>query len=391
MISISRKEARTENMYFINHVYFFITLLIIISNALVSHDALTIMSLLGKSASGVHNATSVISNAFIVPMMIFLFGLTVHSHIHNTSSIDFIKERLLVLVKYFLLSALIIMPLAYYLKTSNNGSKGDFIQFLSKDYFNTWMVGPSWIFSTIFFFDLMIFAFTYIGKGLSRKLFNCASSTKIIKLFAIFFIVLFAVAVTTNAPLGEFHLIPNRYKDWSHIGPIWWQHNVLVTYFLIYTFSVSLGSSEKFISYIFAPKGELPSKWLHRLLETIIIYLAMRYIASIQSSIENDLLYHSLLSFLSVLLIFIASAAFIGILDKFTKRNSKALEFFSEHSLIIYTVHFLPLVFIKNYLNKFPGVGDFQKSYIIALFTFFVSLVLSCGIKKISCFQDHCE
>lgn len=394
MINISRKEARTENMYFINHVYFFITILILISNSLASHDPSTmqsIMSLLGKSASSVHNAISVISNAFIVPMMVFLFGLTVHSHIQNKGSITFIKERFIILAKFFILSALIIMPLAYYLKMSNNGAKGSFIQFLSKDYFKTWMVGPAWIFSTILFFDLIMFSITYLSKGLSQKIFHYASSTKIVKLFLIFFIALFVVAVTTNAPLGEFHIIPNKHKEWSHIGPIWWQHNVLVTYFLIYAFSVSLGSSEKFISYIFASKGELPSKWLHRLLESIIIYLTMRYIASIKASIGNDVLYYSLLSFLSVLLIFIASAAFIGILDKFTKRKSKALAFFSEHSLMIYTVHFLPLVFIKNYMNKFPGVGDFQKIYIVVLCTFFVSLMLSLGLKKISCFKNHCE
>lgn len=394
MINISKKDARSENMYFINHVYFFITILVIISNAVASHDSFYIqsmMSMLGDSASSVHNAISVISNAFIVPMMIFLFGFTVHTHIKSVGPKSFIKERAMTIAKFFLLSALIIMPLAYYLKFSNNGSRISLGSFISENYFKTWMVGPAWIFTMILFFDLIIFALRHFAKNLSDKIFNYTASTKVLTLFIVFACALFIVAVATKAPLGEFRILPTKHSDWMHFGPIWLQKNVLVTYFLIYAFSVCLGSSEELINYIFAPKGPLPSKWLYRFLETVIIYLVMRYIAHKEPDIQNDFLYHALMSLLSVLLIFVASAAFIGILDKFTKRKSAALAFLSENALLIYTVHFLPLIFIKNYLKRFPAIGEFQSTYIVVLFTLFVSLVLSMGIRKVPCFQGHCK
>lgn len=384
MINISKKHTRVENFLFINYIYFFAVILALISNSSNTNTTpLTSFVKFFKPESSINGFFSMTGGLFIVPLLLFLFGLTVHSQIKSSNIGDFLRFRIRVLGKLFLISAFIIMPLSYYFFESTLMEKNGLWTYITGSYLKTWPIGSAWVFSTVLFFDLIIAALMKYCATFMQGMINTVNSSSTLKLFWSCFIIVFLTFLFTNTSgEAEFGLIANSKKEWTNIGPIWIQKDVLLIYFVMYFLSVLLGSSEKFINYIFAANGELASKWLHRLLEVIILYLAIKFIGPKAPFFDSQLATISIFALLSILIVFMSAASFFSILDRFAYRKSKLLNFFSKHSLTIYAVHFLPLGLTKHYTKGFD-VNELQKTYIVVLFTFFISLLLSILIQKI--------
>jgi len=385
MINISKNQTRTENFLFINYVYFFAVLLALIRNSTdtTTSSLTSFITLFNTPGSSVLDFFNVTGGLFIVPLILFLFGLTVHSHVKCSGIGGFLKHRLQVLGKLFLISAFIIMPLSYYFLDSSMIQKDNLWDYIIETYFQTWSIGPAWIFSTVFLFDFIIAALMKYCPSFTQSMLNVIKKSSISKLFWSCLIITFLAFFFSNTSgKAQFSLVSITNAEWLHIGPFWLQENVALTYFTIYFLSTLLGSSEKFINYIFAANGELSSKWLHRLLEVIILYLAIKFIGPKTPFFGSELATTAIFALLSILLVFISAASFFSLLDKFAYRKSKLLSFFSKHSIMIYAVHFLPLALVKNYTADF-NMSELQKVYVIVLFTFFISLLISIIIQMV--------
>jgi len=384
MINISKKEAHGENFLFINYVHCFAVLLCIIHSSLIMcrTKAQAFIPSFNNQDPSLIDSLILIGNVLLIPTIMSLFGLTVFSFIKQSPT-KFLKDRILPLGMLFVFSAFIIMPLSYYFSIHENNSYDTLWNYITKDYFELWLVGPTWIFPVIILFDIITFLIFKYCPNLANRLVLGIKELKILHFFLIFFFVTFLVFILSTSVFykAEFITIPTD-ASWTHAGPIWWQENVMMTYFIIYLFSMLLGSSEKLINYIFASKGNLASKWLHRLLETIILYLALKFIEPMEAIMDSVLLKNILWQFLFLLLAFSMAAAFFSILNRFAYRKSKVLSFFSNHSLMIYTVYFLPLALTGKYVANFDKMIDIQKTYVVAIFTFLISLLISFVIKR---------
>lgn len=385
MINISKKEAHGENFLFINYVHCFAVLLCIIHSSLImcKTNGKTFIPRFNNPEAGVIDSLILIGNVLLVPLLISLFGLTAFSFIKQSNPTQFLKDRLLPLGTLFIFAALIIMPVAYYFSIYENNSSGTLWNYITTDYFQLWLIGPVWIFPMIILFETITFLLFKYCPNLTNRAVLAVKDVKILSFFLIFFFVTFLVFIFNTSIFykAEFTTIPTD-ASWMHTGPIWWQENVMMTYFVIYLFTVALGSSEKLINYIFASKGNLASKWLHRLLETIIIYLALKFIEPMETIRDSALLKNLLWQFLFLLLTFTMTATFFSILDRFAYRKSKGLSFFSNHSLTIYTAYFLPLALTSKYVASFSKITDIQKAYIVAIFTLLISLLISFLLKR---------
>ncbi|MCH9753379.1 MAG: hypothetical protein K0T99_00570 [Alphaproteobacteria bacterium] len=383
MINISKKQTRIENFLFINYVYFFAVILSLVSNSANSNATpiTSFISLFSKPETSVSDFFNITGGVFITPLLLFLFGLTVNSHIKSSSVKEFLKDRFCILGKLFLISAFIIMPLSYYFSNPSIMQKYNFWEYITEDYFKTWKIGPAWIFSSVLLFDLIIAGFMKFFSRFIQTIIALVKESSITKLICSCFALTFLAFFFSNTS-GEvqFSLIADNSNEWWHIGPFWIQKNIVLTYFVIYFFSVLFGSSEKFINYIFAANGELSSKWLHRLLEVIILYLLIKFITPKAPFFGSELITTAIFASLYILMIFMSAASFFSLLDRFAYRKSKLLNFFSKHSIIIFAVHFLPLALIKSYTADF-NMSDLQRLYVVVLFTFFVSLLISIMIQ----------
>ena len=388
MINSSKQENTTKQPLFVNYVYFFAALLVLINNSLVTDKTIlsSFLALFHHSAEpSFMDAFVLIGNIFIVPLLIFLFGLNTYHSIQHSSPIKFLKHRLATLVPLFLVSALLIMPLSYYLLDTNNGAHNSLWHYLTHSYFTQWLVGPAWIFSMIIGFDIIIFLVFEFCHPLVHNLFSLVKNAKVYRLLLVFFLLSFVIFFLTNDFWGKvmFLDITQHNSTWTHVGPIWWQKNVMITYFVIYVFSVLLGGSTDFLNYIFTSREQLSTKWLHRLLETVILYSLIKLVEPKESILDSHLAVKIILSFLSILLLFTVFSFFFSLLSRFAYRKSKLLSALSKYSLMIYTLHFLPLVFIKNYSETFHIMTNIQKTYVIFIFTFFASLLLSYCVEKL--------
>lgn len=385
MINISKKEAHGEKFLFINYIYCFAVLLCIIHSSLMMcrTGQETFVPGFNNKESNIFDSLILIGNVLLIPVIMSLFGLTAFSTIKQSGPTKFLKDRLLPLGTLFVFAALIIMPLAYYFSIHENNSYGTLWHYVTKDYFKLWLVGPAWIFPVIMLFDTIAFLLFKYCPHLTQRLLLIVKNLKIVHFFLIFFFATFFIFLLNTSIFykAEFITLPID-SSWMHAGPIWWQENVMMTYFFIYLFSIFLGSSEKFINYIFASKGNLASKWLHRLLETIILYLALGFIDPIETIMDSALLKSLLWQFLFLLLTFTMSATFFSILDRFAYRKSRVLSFFSNYSLMIYTVYFFPLALVSKYTVNFHKMTDIQRTYVVAIFTLLISLLISFLIKR---------
>jgi|GEM_PF-2120159 len=385
MINTSTQRLQIKNSTFIHYAYFFAAMLVLANNSLVADKSLIeyLSALIGsKPGAGFMDAFMLIGNIFVVPLLLFFFGITVYPSIHDSNPISFLKRRIGTLLPMFLLAAFVIMPISYYLLDKNYsiyGLHANFWHYLTHIYFKQWLIGPAWILPLVILFDLIIYLFFKFAHPLMQNLFSLVKSSKVYKLMVVFFLLSFIAFFLISDFTGSvaFFDIPMQHSSsWKHVGPFWWQENVTALYFIIYIFGVLLGGSSSFLDYIFTSKEELSKKWLNRLLEVIILYLSIKHIGNKTTLLGSALSVNIVVSFLSILLLFTTFSLFFSLLSKFAYKKSKILSSLSEHSLMIYTLHFLPLVIVKNYVSDFSNMTNAQKTYVIFIFTFFITLLI---------------
>jgi len=379
---------KKDTSLFLHYAYFFATILVIANNSLITENGLLdrFIALFHHSDQpGFLDASIMIGNLFTMPLVVFLFGISVYNKIKTSSPLSFLKHRSTILLLWFTTSALIIMPLSYYLLESNNGQDGGFWHYITQIYFKQWLTGPSWILFMIFIFDMTITLFCQFAPTITNNLFATVKNARVFTIILTLFIISIIVFFLTSEFSGSirFSAIPDA-KDasWDHLGPLWLQLRTLPSYALVYLFSVLLGASPKFLDYILSSKSELSKKWLNKIVETALLYIIIKIISKQESLFGSQLALNVVLSFAYMLLMFNLFYTFFSLLSKFAYRESRFLTSLSNYSFMIYIVHFLPLVFIKNYAHNFKAMSAGQKTYIIIIFTFFVSLVLSYLLKR---------
>jgi hypothetical protein len=385
------KNALTDanQSLFLSYSYFFAIFLVIVNNSLVSTTSLVekFVAFFYQSAQpGFLDASILIGNLFSMPLLVFLFGIPVYNKIHSSSPVQFLQQRFISLLPWFIFSAIVTMPISYYLLESNNGHDSKFWHYITETYFKNWLTGPSWILAMILAFDTIIVAFCQFASPITNNLFALVKNAKVFKTLLALFLVSVVVFFLTSEFSGsiKFFALPSEQgHSWFHIGPVWLQKNALLSYFIIYFFSALLGSSNKFLEYILSSKSELSSKWMNKILETTLLYLAIKFMANKATLFNSTLALNIILSLAYMLLMFSLFSTFFSILSRFAYKKSRFLTAISEYSIMIYLLHFLPLVIIKNYSASFHSMTDGQKTYIILIFTFCISLVLSYLLKKL--------
>jgi len=375
---------------FLGYTYFFATLLVLINNSLVSGGSLLerfIAFFYHSEQPEFLDASILIGNLFAMPLVVFLFGLSVSNKINSSSPICFLKHRFSTLFPWFVFAAVVIMPISYYFLASNNGQDGKFWHYVINIYFKTWLTGPAWTLAMILIFDVIFVLLCQMTPSVTKNLFALVKNAKVSRTLLALFLVSVIVFFLASEFVGsiKFFAIPSETGySWVHIGPIWLQKNALPTYFIIYIFGILFGSSNKLLDYILSPKSELSKKWLHKILETTILYFTIKFLAGRTTLFNSKLALDIVLSFTYMLLMFSLFSTFFSLLSKFAYRKSRFLTVLSEYSMMIYVLHFLPLVIIKNYSITFSAMSNGQKTYIILIFTFFVSLVLSYLLRKLA-------
>ena len=275
------------------------------------------------------------NDVFFMSLLFFLSGLFVWNSLQRKGGAAFLHERFLRLGIPFIVSAVVLAPLAYYptyLQIRGHDGFGDFVhQWLS---LGSWSAGPAWFIWVLLVFDCiarLLFAVApdwgetlgqFVGGVSRRPVLSCAG--------------LVAVSAVLYVPLAIW-LSPGY---WSAFGPFVFQTCRILHYLAYFLIGVGVGAYGLDRG-LLAPDGKLARRWPLWVLRAVAAFMAAATVTIIglttyPKSLGWAIAYDSLFSVSCAASCF----AFLALFVRFAQSRSSFFDSLSRNSYGIYIVHY---------------------------------------------------
>jgi peptidoglycan/LPS O-acetylase OafA/YrhL len=243
----SDKAGRSSG---IDHLRSFITVLVLAFHAALAYPTFGFFDpanyLLASSAPVIDGARWVgfnffitLTNSFFMALMFFISGLFILPSLRRKGPKAFLLDRLKRLGIPYVLSLLVISPLAYYpsyrLSVKNNG----FLSFMDDLFWiGPWPVGPAWFIAMLLVFNFLVVPLQWFFGGEKIGYMNEFNNKKsFVEKPAGFFVILLVLGAAAYLPMLYF-FAPNY---WLTFGPFVFQVSRCVLYFVYFGLGVVLG------------------------------------------------------------------------------------------------------------------------------------------------------
>lgn len=315
-------------------------------------------------------------NTFIMPLMFFISGLFVWKSLTRKGPRYFLRDRLLRLGAPFVISLVVIMPLAYYPSFLQSGQRLDFFTYWRSW---EWISGPAWFVSMLLVFNLLAALCFWVSPGSvwARRVPQAVFTNPMV-----FFLVLVGAALIAFLPLlylyGPF--------TWFYWGPCLIGQSSRLLLYLVYFFAgVAVGAYGLDGSFL---GPALSRRWLPWSVAAVLqIPLFSLALAGVQGNISSALVPASqgwlLFGFSLVLCSAIFSLACMSLFLRFVNRRVRILDFFSDNAYGIYLVHF-PLVIWTQFLLVDSTLPAPAKASIVLIFSLLFSWFISAFLRSFS-------
>ena len=303
-------------------------------------------------------------NNFFMALMFFISGLFVWKSIVKKGPAFFLKDRGLRLGIPFVISLVVIMPLAYYPSFLMTGSKVDFFSYWLGW---SWTSGPAWFISMLLAFNLIaVGCFGYLSR--SPGALPAVVFTKPL----VFFFTLLVLSLASFIPLmylfGPF--------KWIYINQLVIGQASRVLLYLVYFFAGVAVGAHGIENSIFTWDGPLSGKWFVWVIASV--FSALFLIISLAAMQLNGTdpwepragwlqLGVSITIYCATL-----SLTFLAIFLRFANTRFALIDSLSDNAYGIYLVHY-PFVIWSQYVLLGSSIHPALK----ALVVFCLSLVLS--------------
>ncbi len=317
------------------------------------------------------------NDVFFMSLMFLLSGLFVKHSIARKGVGVFLRDRLLRLGLPFVVTAVVIAPLAYYptylLMPAPAGVAGYFQQWRA---LGNWPAGPAWFIWVLLAFDIVaaaLFAFApqvmaWLGRVVS------GSSDRPIVLF----LILAAVSAVTYIPMAT-HF---GSEGWTVFGPFFFQTSRLFHYLAYFVIAIGVGATAMPRG-LFSAKGKLARRWPLWTNAMVLIYLALAaaFITMI-SGVGKSLPWGPLLSILWVLSCAASCFGFMSLFARFATRRIAVFDSLTDNAYGMYLVHYAFMSWLQYALLP-ASLSGFVKGVLVTLGTIILSWATTAALRRI--------
>jgi peptidoglycan/LPS O-acetylase OafA/YrhL len=356
----------------------FITLLVVLYHSVINY---TYYGIGGDHMRWIgFDGVALFCDSFFMACMFFLSGLFVRDSVVRRGPADFLARRAWRLGVPYLISILVIMPLAYYRYYLQ---QFDFPQF----YWHlltvgTWPVGSAWFLWVLLALDAiaaLVWVLTpqateWLGQR-ARRL-----SDRPIVAFAIFLVFSIVIYLPLHLHFGD--------SAWFTAGryPIVIQTSRILLYAGYFAAGVAVGAAG-LRDGLLAEAGALARRWSLWLAFALVFYAGIIFLVYVHRSGLIELrspplwwqaAYGLVFAMFSAAMTFVVPTVFL----RFAKYSFGLLDAMQKQAYGIYLTHFIPLIWLQ-YLIYDPPLPAFVKFLIVFTVTLSISWLLTSALRRI--------
>jgi peptidoglycan/LPS O-acetylase OafA/YrhL len=356
----------------------FITLLVVLYHSVINY---TYYGIGGDRMRWIgFDGVVLFCESFFMACMFLISGLFVAGSLARRGAGNYLASRVLRLGVPYLVSILVIMPLAYY---RYHFTQYDFVQFywrmLTAD---TWPVGSSWFVFVLLVFDLLIAVIWTMAPqaigALGRRVDSLRERP--VPAFALFFIFSVAIYLPLHLSFGD--------SAWFTAGryPIVIQTSRILLYAGYFLVGVAVGAAGLGQG-LLAEDGALARRWSRWLGFALVFYAAIILLVYVHRSGLIDLrspplwwqtAYGLAFAMFSASMTFFVPSVFLH----FARSSVRLLDAMQKQAYGIYLVHFIPLIWLQYFLYD-PPLPAFVKFMILFAVTLSTSWLATMALRKI--------
>jgi surface polysaccharide O-acyltransferase-like enzyme len=319
-------------------------------------------------------------DSFFMACMFFISGLFVRDSLARRGSADFLRHRAWRIGVPYLISILVIMPLAYYRYYQQ---QFDFPQF----YWHmltvgTWPVGSSWFLCVLLILDVIAAllwaaapqAIETIGGWIRRM------QDRPVAIFAAFLAFSIAIYLPLHLHFGD--------SAWFTAGryPLVIQTSRILLYAGYFAAGVAVGAAG-LRGGLLAEGGALAQRWSLWLVFAFVFYAAIILLVYVHRSGLMELrspplwwqaTYGLVFAMFCAAMTFVVPAVFL----RFAKSSFGLLDAMQKQAYGIYLTHFIPLIWLQ-YVIYDPPLPAFIKFLIVFTGTLSSSWLLTAALRRI--------
>ncbi|MBN8886622.1 MAG: acyltransferase [Rudaea sp.] len=305
------------------------------------------------------------NDTFFMSLMFLLSGLFVWPSLRRKGAGSFLRDRCLRLGLPFVVSALVLAPLAYYpawLQRGGEAGIGGFAQAWLA--LGVWPAGPAWFLWALLAFDVLAALSSRIAPGWAEAAGRALASRSP----AVFFAWLAAIALIAFVPLASL-VDPSA---WWSFGPFFFQTCRVGLYLSFFAVGIAVGAwgIERGV---FAAGGNLGRRWMLWLNVAVAAYFALvaLFITLLVTNGKQQpiagLSTATLAAF--ALSCTATSIALLAIFLRFKQRRSAVLDSLSRNAYGIYIVHYAFVSWLQFSLlgASWPGAAKGTIVFLAAL------------------------
>jgi surface polysaccharide O-acyltransferase-like enzyme len=318
------------------------------------------------------------NDSYFMAAMFLLSGLFVWPSLRHKRVSDFLRGRLLRLGLPFAVSAVILMPIAYYaVELRNSGPGSGFVAYWWKTVtVGPWESGPIWFLAVLLGFDILAAALYRAAPG-SVEVIGRLSTAKLEHPAYAFWMFL-AASVVVYVPLDSYFGIGR----WFTLGPLAVQADRILLYLLYFFVGAGIGAVQGDRS-LLSDQGELARRWPAWLAATVVTYTGLialiYYKREFLADPNNPPPWWDAIHAL-FFACFSASQTInlLALFLKFDSRGRSILDPLRESSFGIFLIHYAPLLWLQYALYGITLAPTMQATAILkALIVFVLTLAVS--------------
>lgn len=308
-------------------------------------------------------------NLYFMALMFFISGLFVWNSLKKKGVLFFLKDRFLRLGIPFVISLLVIMPIAYYPSFLMTGKKEDFFSYWMSW---SWNSGPAWFISILFVYNMII---ALIFMVLKSNVFKVQVPSVIFSKPSIFFLVLLVFSTLVFLPM--FYLY-GPFK-WVQIGPVVIGQTCRIFHYFMYFLAGVMVGSFGLKNTFLVEQGSFSRAWLSWLISGFFSALLVLIFLSAMQIDFNQSWYPPKLGWLFVGISMeaycaIFSMAFLAFFLRFFHARRGLIDNFCDNAYGIYLVHYPFIIWLQYALVDFTF-----PAYLKAIAVFVLSVCFSWG------------
>ena len=356
----------------------FITLLVVLYHSVINY---TYYGIGGDRMRWIgFDGVVLFCDSFFMACMFLISGLFVTGSLTRRGAGNYLASRILRLGVPYLVSILVIMPLAYY---RYHFAQYDFAEFywrmLSVD---IWPVGSSWFVLVLLVFDLLIAVLWTVASPAIEALGRGAESLRErpMIVFAIFLAFSIVIYLPLHLSFGD--------SAWFTAGryPIVIQTSRILLYAGYFLAGVAVGAAGLGQG-LLAEDGASAKRWSRWLAFASAFYVAIIFLVYVHRSGLIDLRSPPLwwqTAYGLAFAMFCASMTFFvpSVFLHFARSPIRLLDAMRKQAYGIYLVHFIPLIWLQYFLYDL-SLPAFVKFLILFAVTLSTSWVATMGLRKI--------